>query len=66
MKKSGRYTFALLVTLAATSFIAPMVKDKATGFTVNGLHLILTSSVKEIISARDEAASIAPISEITA
>jgi pimeloyl-ACP methyl ester carboxylesterase len=32
MKNSGRYTFALLVTLIATSFTSPMLEDKATGF----------------------------------
>jgi pimeloyl-ACP methyl ester carboxylesterase len=32
MKNSGRYAFALLVTLVATSFTSPMIEDKATGF----------------------------------
>lgn len=33
MKKLGRYTFALLVTLAATSFIAPIINAR---FFING------------------------------
>ena len=52
MKNLGRYSLALLVTLVATSFTYQMVGDKGTGFTVNGLEVILTSAVKEIISPR--------------
>ena len=37
MKNLGRYTLVLLVTLFATSFTSQMVKDKTTGFTVNGI-----------------------------
>lgn len=52
MKNLGRYTFALLVTLIVTSFTSPMVEDKATDFTVNGLKVILKPSGKKIISGR--------------
>ncbi|HTF31477.1 MAG TPA: alpha/beta fold hydrolase, partial [Flavitalea sp.] len=37
MKNLGRFTLVLLVTLFATSFTSQMVKDKTTGFTVNGI-----------------------------
>lgn len=52
MKNSGRYTFALFIILNATSFTSPMIEDKATEFTANGVEVILESSVKEIISTR--------------
>ena len=40
----------LPVILVVASFTYPMVEDKATGFTENGLKVMLTSFVKEIIS----------------
>ena len=40
MKNSGRYTFALLVTLFATSFTFPGVQRKAAALTVKSLNVI--------------------------
>lgn len=50
MKNLSRFTFTLLGTLIATSFTSPIVKDKATGFTLNGLKVIPTSSVNETVT----------------
>jgi uncharacterized protein len=52
MKNLNRNTFALLVTLVATSFASPLVENTATEFSVNDLKAILNSPTKEMIRAR--------------
>lgn len=50
MKNLGRNTLTLFITLVATSFTSPIVEDKTTEFTVNGLNVIPRSPVKKILA----------------
>src|SRR5688500_5736434 len=52
MKNLGRCTLTLLVTLVPTSFASPIVENDATGFTVNGLTVILEPSFKQMVTTR--------------
>lgn len=53
MKNQRRNIIVLLLVLTvASAFTSRITEEKATEFTVNGLKVILKTSVKEIISAR--------------